>query len=239
MPQTIKKYQKKAQYSYALGAFVTFELLKNRAEDAEAVYLHSAIDSPDLAAEIRALCAEQNVHCAVNDRLVEKLREKENCYVVGVFRKFETELAPNAPHVVLVSPSVMGNIGTIMRTCIGFGIKDLAIIQPAADVFHPKTVRASMGALFAMRFHYFSNFEDYAELYGKHAMYPFLLHGKHILQSLPHREGLFSLIFGNEATGLPDSFASVGESVTIRHSQAIDSLNLSMAVGIALYEFTK
>ena len=49
----------------------------------------------------------------------------------------------------------------------------------------------------------------------------------------------FSLIFGNEAAGLPVEFASVGQSVRIRHTDSIDSLNLSLAAGIGLYEFTK
>ena len=49
----------------------------------------------------------------------------------------------------------------------------------------------------------------------------------------------YALIFGNEATGLPDEFANKGTSVLIRHEKTIDSLNLSMACGIALYEFTK
>ena len=49
----------------------------------------------------------------------------------------------------------------------------------------------------------------------------------------------FSLVFGNEATGLDDSFLSVGTSVIIAHSDRIDSLNLPIAASIAMYEATK
>ena len=49
----------------------------------------------------------------------------------------------------------------------------------------------------------------------------------------------FSLIFGNEATGLPASFASVGTPVRIDHGPDIDSLNLPIAASIAMYESTK
>ena len=55
-----------------------------------------------------------------------------------------------APHVVLVNPADMGNLGTVARTMAGFGFGELAVVTPAADVFHPKTVRASMGALFRL-----------------------------------------------------------------------------------------
>ena len=47
----------------------------------------------------------------------------------------------------------------------------------------------------------------------------------------------FSLIFGNEATGLPDSFLEY-DSVIIPHSKTIDSLNLPIAVSIAIYSAT-
>ena len=42
---------------------------------------------------------------------------------------------------------------------------------------------------------------------------------------------LHSLIFGNESSGLDDCYLEYGQSVFIPHSQQIDSLNLSMALG--------
>ena len=153
---------------------------------------------------------------------------------------------------------------------MGFGVRNLAVIEPAAELLHPKTIRASMGALFSIHFEHFASFGDYREKYGKDRdCYPFMLKGAVSLDQLtrrkregdpPHSERMsesveaggrsfgssggeqsrpFSLIFGNEATGLDDSFLEVGQSVLIRHSDRIDSLNLSMAVGIALYEFTR
>jgi TrmH family RNA methyltransferase len=47
------------------------------------------------------------------------------------------------------------------------------------------------------------------------------------------------LVFGNEAKGLDDSFLKEGTSVVIKHTNNIDSLNLPIAVGIAIYEFSK
>ena len=48
----------------------------------------------------------------------------------------------------------------------------------------------------------------------------------------------FALIFGNEASGLPEEFATYGTSVLIPHSDRIDSLNLSVAAGIGMYAFS-
>jgi TrmH family RNA methyltransferase len=49
----------------------------------------------------------------------------------------------------------------------------------------------------------------------------------------------FTLIQGNESTGLDDSYLELGESVCIPHSKDIDSLNLSVATGISLWEARK
>ena len=52
-------------------------------------------------------------------------------------------------------------------------------------------------------------------------------------------DGPFSLVCGNEASGLPDEFAQIGVSTLIPHSQQIDSLNLAIAAGIGMYAFTR
>ena len=49
----------------------------------------------------------------------------------------------------------------------------------------------------------------------------------------------YSLIFGNEATGLPNEYSDLCDSIIIPHSKDIDSLNLPIATSIAMYEFTK
>ena len=49
----------------------------------------------------------------------------------------------------------------------------------------------------------------------------------------------FSLIMGNEATGLDPSFQNVGKPIRIEHSSNIDSLNITIAASIGLYEATK
>ena len=124
-----------------------------------------------------------------------------------------------------------------MRTMLGFGIKDLAIVRPAVDIYDPKVVRASMGAIFSLRVKYYESFEDYHNEYGHHEIYPFMLKGaKNIHKVKP--TGNYSLIFGNESSGLDDSFLNYGQSVFIPHTELIDSLNLSQSLGIGLYHFT-
>lgn len=236
----IKRYSKEESYSYSLGSFPTFELLQSKPEAVERVLVHS-----DAKAKIRNKlaqeCEKANVKVVENDRCIEKIRDKDNCIVVGVFRKYDCSLDYQKNHVVLVNPGDMGNLGTIIRSCIGFGITNLAIIEPAVDIFHPKVVRASMGAIFQMNFEYFPCFGRYDQEYGsQREKYSFMLNGKYRLGSFEHSaDKPYSLIFGNEASGLDESFLRVGKSVVIPHTRSIDSLNLSLAIGIGIYEFCK
>ena len=196
-----------------------------------------------------------------DDKLIEKLSDKENVYVVGVFEKYTCSLKENMRHLVLVNPSNMGNLGTIIRTACGFGYYNLAIIEPAADIFNPKTVRASMGSLFRIRHELFESFEAYFEKYcvpidrqnaGKpesentlqngrksvRELFPFMLDGSCSLTDAPKPEDVrFSLIFGNEATGLPKEFSQYGCPVRIEQTEFVDSLNLTIAAGIGMYNF--
>lgn len=236
----LKKYAKKMEYSYTFGAFPTIELLKNQPHHVLKILLHPDMNSPDQRELIDSLCQAHHIPVEIAARSVEKLRDKDNIFVIGIFEKYTNQLQSAKNHVVLVNPSDMGNIGTIIRTCIGFGIENLAIMEPAVDVFHPKVVRASMGSLFQLNFRYYKNFEDYRQEAEGHDFYPFMLKGAVPLQDfVRHSDAPFSLIFGNEATGLPDSFYKIGQSIVIRHTDHIDSLNLAMATGIAVYEFTK
>ena len=235
-----KRYNDKAEYSYCFGPFPTFELIENRPQEAIEVLYHSQT-SDAIRNKLQSICQRQGIPCEQNDKVIQRIRDKENCLVVGVFKKHESVLAMDRPHVVLVNPSDMGNLGTIVRTAVGFGLPDLAIIRPGAAICHPKTVRASMGSLFRLNFQYFDSFAEYKSAYGEgRNMYPFMLKGSVGLDQLQRNKGeLYSLVFGNEATGLPDEFLQEGQSVRIRHTDNIDSLNLSLAAGIAIYEFTK
>ena len=235
----VKPYKKEFDYSYALGAFPTVELLKKRPEEALGVYVHSTFTDRGL---IEELCRKHNLPVWENDKLIARLSDKENVFVIGVFRKYEDTLAADQPHLMLVNPGNMGNAGTIFRTCLAFGIHDVAIITPGIDRFHPKAVRASMGALFSLRVQCFPDFETYRKQYGaeERKLYSFMLTGKKQLtaENCPKPE-LFTLIFGNEATGLPEEYADFSESIIIPQSPEVDSLNLTIAVGIGAYLFRK
>lgn len=233
----MKIYKKSDETSYTLGVFPTIELLKSRPNDVIRVVVHSSIEQNRGYPIIQDLCHQHHIHIDIHDKTIDKLSPKNNCFAIGVFRKYESLLA-EGNHVVLVNPMDMGNMGTIMRTMLGFHYKNLVIVRPAVDVFDPKVIRASMGAIFHLNIQYYDDFQTYYQHYQYHEIYPLMLKGaKNIHQVTSHH--LHSLVFGNESSGLPDEYLKYGQSVFIPHSEQIDSLNLSMALGLTLFHFSK
>lgn len=239
MPK-ITAYSKDLSYGYATGLFPCHALLDARPQVAKLLLLHSSTIRSEGAQALAARCEALGIRVEQADQALARISRKENCYAAIVFGKYESTLNDNKPHIVLHQPSDMGNLGTILRTCLGFGLTNLAIIRPAADLFDPRAVRASMGALFSMDIALFDSFEAYRERYPDHALFPFMLDGAVPLQEAAAQgNARYALVFGNEATGLPASFCEMGQPVRILHSQAIDSLNLAVAVSIAAYAFTQ
>lgn len=231
----LKKYQKKFDYSYAFGTYPTIDLIKFHREDILKVLVKSKVDESEGIEEVLSLCEKNGIKAEVQDRAIEKIAVKENTYAVGVFKKYDCTLDADANHLVLVEPRNMGNLGTIIRTMLAFDFKNLAIIKPAADIFDPTVVRSTMGAVFQINFEYFEDIQEYLEKYGKRNMYTFMLDGAEDIRNVNFEEP-FSMVQGNESKGLPAEYSKIGKSIYIPNSKNVDSLNLSIATGIGLWE---
>ncbi|HOG00556.1 MAG: putative RNA methyltransferase [Firmicutes bacterium ADurb.Bin248] len=236
MKTTLKPYKSTDCDSYASGAYAAMELIAARPELVREVLIHPAFAEPE---NLRLLCVKKGIPAVCGEKPFLRLNQKENTYVLAVFQKREAILAPGEPHVVLVNPADMGNLGTVARTMAGFGFGELAVVTPAADVWHPKTVRASMGALFRVNVARFAGFEAYRAAFPAHKLFPFMPNGALELGRGRRPAEPFTLVFGNEATGLDARFSRIGTSVRIPQTELVDSLNLAVAAAIGMYAFSR
>lgn len=230
----LKRYKKDFEHSYAFGVFPTLELLNHKPEATLKVLIHPKGVENQGIAQIQDICQKKGIPTEFQERTFERLEARENDYSIGVFSKNFPQLIKSANHVVLVNPSSMGNLGTIMRTMLGFGFFDLAIIEPAADHFDPKVVRAAMGSIFKLRIARFPNFPAYQREYSR-SFYTLMTDAKSKIGEIEFSPPC-SLIFGNESRGLDNEFHALGENIRIPQNNDIDSFNLAISVGIALYQ---
>lgn len=237
MKMKLNRYAKKEDYSYTLGAFPTIELLHKRPDLLEFVLIHEDYFEKDaLIGKLK----DKGIGYEISSRQVNRLSNKDNTLVIGVFKKFEDELEAG-DHVVLHEVSDMGNLGTIIRTMNGFDMRDLVLVGNVCDIYNPKTVRASMGSIFDIRFKHYESMDDYLKDYGDRNLFLFMLSNddRDSIYKLAKPQGTYSLVFGNEGAGLPDNFSKLGRRVFIPQSNRVDSLNLPIAASIGMYEFRR
>ncbi len=237
MKMKIQRYRHELDYSYTLGATLTYEMIKCAPELARRVYISSSTQLEGGIAKLLAQCESLSIPVEKSDKAFNILSPKGNCFVIGEFQKKSARLKSGS-HIVLTNPSDAGNLGTIIRTAAGFGLGQIAIIRPAVDCYDPRVVRASMGSLFHVDMEYFDRIEEYLDRFPENTRYAFMLTGSVPIRSIA-KTSPFSLIFGNEATGLPEEYAAFCQSVVIPHSKNIDSLNLPIAAAIGMFEFTQ
>ena len=236
---SLESYSRDLDYSYALGLFPASELMRKRPELARRLLVSSKAEESEGLQALRDMCRKYRVREENADRALSRISGKDNCFAAVVFEKFQGEMT-DSNHLVLHHPSDKGNLGTMLRTALGFGYRDIAIIRPAADAFDPHVVRASMGAIFGLNVRYYDDFAAYRAEFPEHMLYPFMLDA-----SVPLSEGVakkrepFALVMGNEGSGLPAEFARMGQPVRIPHNSEIDSLNLSIAAAIGMYAFAQ
>ncbi len=153
------------------------------------------------------------------------------------------ELDESPPETVLYLDRVSdpGNLGTIIRTSLWFGISHLVLSPFCVDPFNTKTIRASAGAIFKARIYQpvdsgeMRKFSKRME-YLKVAMVP---HGGSHPDAL-RKEGRKIVMLGQEAGGLSNDLMECADlSVSIPGRGDVESLNLSVASAIALYEIAQ
>jgi TrmH family RNA methyltransferase len=134
-----------------------------------------------------------------------------------------------------------GNLGTIMRSAVWFGINKLILSPECVDPFNAKSVRASAGAIFDI--HLFPDIDfKWLKANLKKKDYRFIAtattDGVPLVQW--KSESKCIIFFGQEAGGLSkDIIDSADVLLGIPGSGKIESLNLSVSVGIILYEIFK
>jgi 16S rRNA (guanine527-N7)-methyltransferase len=129
------------------------------------------------------------------------------------------------------------NVGSAVRSAAGFGVTRVILTSDAANPFHPKSIRASSGAVFEIEFFRGPSLGDIFNIAQRSSIDIIALdkNGKDIAEvEFPSR---FMLIPGVEGPGLPDIY--LNKSVSIPLSDKIESLNASVALSIFMYEWNR
>ncbi len=153
-------------------------------------------------------------------------------------RNLRFDALRNASHLAaIISPQDPGNIGTILRTIDAVGADGLILLDGGADLYHPKVVRASMGALFWVPVVQ-ASFADFA-IWAKKGEYRLLgtsARGTENLSAVSADLEKWILLLGSEQKGLsPEEIAACDALISLPMRGRGTSLNLAVAAGVLLY----
>ena len=132
-----------------------------------------------------------------------------------------------------------GNLGTMMRTAEAAGVTGVLMSRDTVDLFNPKTVRATMSAIFRVPFLYTDDLTG--EIKRLREESGIEVYAAHLKASRPYDEAdctkACAFLIGNEGNGLSDEAADAASArVQIPMKGSIESLNAAMAAGILLFE---
>lgn len=140
--------------------------------------------------------------------------------------------------VSLESVQNPGNLGTILRTCDAVGVRGLLLLDHSTDPYDPAAIKASMGAIFTVPIAR-TNLEELEQfLKSETQISPLGTSDKAERDYYDTRyPNPILLMMGSEREGLSPEYARLCRNmVSIPMSGACDSLNLSVATGIMLYQ---
>lgn len=136
------------------------------------------------------------------------------------------------------------NVGTIFRTAAAFGIDGIILSSGCCDIYSPKVLRGTMGAVFKQPFMIVDDFAGFvAECNAKKIKTlacALKEDSKSLTQiSLSYENGMIALI-GNEGKGLSEDVINLcNESIIIPMKAGVESLNASVAASIIMWEMSK
>lgn len=156
--------------------------------------------------------------------------------IIGVASTWQTDLDAIDRDLVLVAERIEkpGNLGAMLRTADGAGAAVVAA-DPAVDLFNPNVVRASQGSLFTVPVAVAAPDAVAAWARARGSVVVATTEAATPLWDVD-LSGRVAIVVGSEHAGVSERWLADGTPVAIPMAGAADSLNASVAAGIALYE---
>ena len=174
-----------------------------------------------------------------NDELCRISNLKTPNNVLALVEIFSNELDyTNLKGTTLILDSINdpGNLGTIIRTCDWFNVRNVICSKDTVDIYNNKTIQSTMGSIFRVNVYYFELIEFFVNINSKPQTYAATLDGEN-LKNVKNQKDNF-LIIGSESHGISDYLMKfIDEKVKIENvSAGGESLNAAIATGIILYQ---
>lgn len=163
--------------------------------------------------------------------------------ILAVIEKKNTNAALDFSQDIIIALDDIqdpGNLGTILRTVDSAGLNQIILSKNSADVFNPKVVRSTMGAIFRVNIIIAENLEEMLKQAQKNKF-------EIMVTSLDTQNSIYDveyknkvIVIGNEANGVSKPIQDMADKkVKIPMLGKTESLNASVAASIMIYEYVR
>ena len=134
-----------------------------------------------------------------------------------------------------------GNLGTILRTSEGAGMSGVILSKESVDLFNPKVVRSTMGAIFRVPFIYVDDLAETIEHMKEKGIvvYGTMMEGSRCYDQVDYRNPV-GIVVGNEANGISQRVGkALSGRIRIPMEGQLESLNAAVAAAVVMYEVAR
>lgn len=202
--------------------------------------IEMSLDSLQYVFTLKELDLPSNIdQYIVNEEILKKLSSNKSfSKIIGVCKIKEKPLNYNEDILYLDELQDPGNIGTILRTSLAFSNFNIGLSVNTCSIYNFKVIQSAQGALFKLKFEKF-DIDKLISLKSK---------GYKILVSILSNDSIFIndfkrnkdekliVVVGNEGNGIRKEIIDIADYKIKINISNIDSLNVSIATGIILYE---
>ena len=238
-----KKFREQEHKYIIEGTKLIEEAVKESAKINTVVVCEDCVKNEEIDSKLLYEVAKYNC-IYVSERVFSLLTDVKNPQgILAVIEKeAEKEQIDYNEDLIVVLDKVQdpGNLGTILRTVDSIGLKQIIVAEGSGDIFNPKVVRSTMGAIFRVKVKISQDIQKTIAEIKKHKF-------KVVSTSLATDKSIYdvkyekcAIIIGNEANGVSKELQDASdELVKIPMLGNTESLNASVATGIVLYEYVR
>ena len=171
-----------------------------------------------------------------NQNVLNKLScQTSSAKIIGICKKVQHKASKQNRLILLDTVQDPGNVGTIIRSAYSFGYDCIYLSKGCADIYNPKTIQASQGAIFHIPCIQIDLLEKINTLDVE--TYATALTENHINLQDIHPNNRYAIILGNEGEGIHQNLIDAADYTVKIEMDAFESLNVAIAASICMYTF--
>ena len=178
----------------------------------------------------------------ISSATMEKLSDTQTPQgiLLVVRQKFSTfeEVAAKKIIVALDGVQDPGNVGTILRTAAAFDC-GVILLEGSAEIFNPKVVRSSMGAIFYLPFMVMGREEFLLAMSSREILAAAVDESAEIYYRHDFGKSFVAIVFGSEANGVSKKILDAARKIFIPMNGHAESLNVATSAAIIISEIVR